>query len=116
MTLADPSGQWRPYDDGKTIGTRGSERGVIILDEKYDGARITLERDGSASPFAITCGVSGMMVHTRFFGDEPTARADYNAMKGGLVEIYALVPLDNDPTPDFDPSIAAIHRFIERFP
>lgn len=57
---------WIPFENGTTVGTTGSEGGTILRDELHpDGARITLER--TASQFAITCGVYGWMVHTRFF-------------------------------------------------
>ena len=42
-----------------------SEGGVILRElEHPDGARIALERGGAVSPFAITCGIYGWMVHT----------------------------------------------------
>lgn len=37
---------WYSFDNGSTIGTDGSENGVIIKDEEHElGARITLEKD-----------------------------------------------------------------------
>ncbi len=34
-------------ENGKTIGTRGSEEGVIVLDEEHvSGARVCLEQGG----------------------------------------------------------------------
>jgi len=55
---------WKPYDDGITIQNRGPENGIILYDEELrEGARITLEKDGCA-PYAITCGIYGLMVHT----------------------------------------------------
>lgn len=66
---------WNACSDGKTVGQDGSEEGAIVLDEEHtDGARITLERDSKTAPAAITCGVYGWMVHTRFFADESEAR------------------------------------------
>ena len=67
---------WQPFDDGKTIGQRGSEKGIIVGDEEHlEGARVTLEQDGEAAPYAITCGIYGWMVHTRFFGGESMSSA-----------------------------------------
>jgi hypothetical protein len=42
---------WYSFDGGRSIGARGSEDGVIILDEESDaGARVTLERSGRTAP------------------------------------------------------------------
>jgi hypothetical protein len=76
---------WHAFSHGTTIGTRGSEHGVIVLDEEHqEGARITLEEDGAVAPWAITCGVYGLMFHTRFFADRLTADAEYASMKSAL--------------------------------
>ncbi len=64
---------WSDFEDGKTIGAKGSEEGIIILDLEYDGgARITLEENarpdekGESIPFAITFGIYGLMFHTHY--------------------------------------------------
>jgi len=45
------------FEDGATLGQKGSESGVILRDEEHpQEARITLERDTRTAPFAITCG------------------------------------------------------------
>ncbi len=73
---------WRPFNDGVTIGTEGSESGTIVRDQEHPlGARLTLERWGQTAPLAITCGVYGWMVHTRFFASE--AKATLNWPYGG---------------------------------
>lgn len=76
-------GLWKALD---TIGTGGSEEGIIQKDEEYDGsARITLEtcpRYGDGS-YAITCGVYGSMVHTAF-GKEDSIYNMYESMKTEL--------------------------------
>jgi hypothetical protein len=84
---------WTPVDEGATQGHTGSEGGLIWKDEQHaDGARITLERDALlGAPFAITGAVYGWMVHTRFFADEPTALAQYEAIKPALAQIAGLV-------------------------
>jgi len=75
---------WHPYKYGETLGTKGSENGVIIREEEFDDdARITLEKDGY-TPFGITCGVYGAFVHTAFAGNEQEATAKYEAMKAEL--------------------------------
>lgn len=46
---------WSEIDNGLTIATEGSEKGIIIKDEEhFEGARITLEEDAGGIPFAIT--------------------------------------------------------------
>ena len=73
-------GMWKALD---TIGTGGSEEGIIQKDEEYDGsARITIEtcpRHGDGS-YAITCGVYGSMGHTAF-GKEDSIYNMYESMK-----------------------------------
>jgi hypothetical protein len=81
---------WHAFGDGTSVGTNGSKGRTIVLDEEHaDGARITLERDGHTAPWAITCGVYGLMVHTRFFAARPQAEAEYEAMKRALSGIVS---------------------------
>src|SRR3954471_2347950 len=76
---------WAAFENGNTVGARGSEDGVIVVDEEHDlGARITLERDGSVAPFAITCGIYGWAFHTRFFSTRETADRDLETMKDAI--------------------------------
>jgi hypothetical protein len=89
--------EWYAYDGGNTIGRNGSEEGVILRDEEHpDGARITLERDARAIPFAITCGIYGWMVHTHYCGTLAEAERDYAAMKAELAGILARIPAMDD--------------------
>jgi hypothetical protein len=116
--LGDESG-WSPFDGGRAIGTAGSESGITLADDEHgDGARITLERDTRSAPFAITCGIYGWMMHTRWFGDEAQARRDFDAMKHALGAIARSIPLRSDPDVDArtDAVIDAIGKFVERFP
>jgi hypothetical protein len=109
---------WYAFDGGRTIGTPGSERGVILADDEHDdGARISLERGGTA-PFAITCGIYGWMLHTRWFDDEAQARRDFDAMKQALGAIARAIPMKSDPDVDArtDATLTAIAEFVERFP
>jgi hypothetical protein len=105
---------WYSYDDGKTIGSRGSEGGTVIRDEEHaDGARITLECDTIHQvPFAITCGIYSWMVHTRFFADEPTALNAFDEMKRSISSILAMLvgEIDSDTVSE------AIDEFVERYP
>jgi hypothetical protein len=77
-------------DNGKTIGTRGSEDGVIVLDEEHtSGARISLEQGCSNAPWTVTCGIYGGFLHTAFASSEAEGRAKYAAMKPDLEDIMA---------------------------
>jgi len=77
-------------DNGKTVGTRGSEEGVIVLDEEHtEGARITLEQGGCTAPWSITCGIYGGFLHTAFVSLEIDGRAKYSNMKADLEKIMA---------------------------
>jgi hypothetical protein len=112
-------GAWQEVDGGTTRGIRGSENGRIILDEKYEGAaRITLEKGGRTSPFAITCGVYGWMVHTRFFGDGLEAARAFDDMKVGLAEIVRLETMnEGEDEADVVRRVSdAIDMFVERYP
>lgn len=104
---------WSPFEGGGTAGQTGSEGGVIWKDEEHaDGARITLERDALlGAPFAITCGIYGWLVHTRFFADEPTALAQYEGMKQALAQIAGLVVAERSAE-----VAEAVDQFVESFP
>ncbi len=79
---------WQPLENGATIGQSGSEEGFIVRDEEHSlGARITLERAARIAPFAITCGIYGWMMHTRYFSSEPEANSQYGLMKISLSEL-----------------------------
>jgi hypothetical protein len=110
---------WAAIENGVTIGTQGSEGGVIERDEEHtDGARITIERNCTHAPCAITCGVYGWMFHTRYFGTfQETAQA-FEEMKVGLADILKLIPLESDPEAEakHDRVVEAIQGFVARFP
>lgn len=81
--MADPF--WHPFESGATLGQTGSELGITLRDEEHPlGARITLERNTQSAPFAITCGIYGWMMHTRFFASADEAEAQYPLMKNAL--------------------------------
>jgi len=103
---------WHAFGDGTSVGTNGSEGGTIVLDEEHaDGTRITLEQDGSTAPWAITCGVYGLMVHTRFFAARPTAEAECEAMKRALSGIVSQIG-----AADLAEQARLAHNFVDRFP
>jgi hypothetical protein len=79
---------WYAFDNGATLGQPGSEEGTTIRDEEHPfGARITLERDGPIAPFAITCGIYGWMIHTRFFSLENEACSQYDLMRSAISQL-----------------------------
>jgi hypothetical protein len=117
--VSDDATTWYPFDGGRSVGTPGSEAGTILADDEHAlGARITLDRDGATAPFAITCGIYGWMMHTRFFGTEADARLAYDAMTRALGEIMLTIPLDGDPDRDarMTDVMGRIREFVERFP
>jgi hypothetical protein len=110
---------WYAFDNGQSIGQRGSENGIIVRDEEHgDGARITLERDGHTAPLAITCGIYGWMVHTRFFDTESEAQSEFESMRAELSRIISTIPLAADPKADFKSRAVSesLSDFVRRFP
>lgn len=111
--------KWIEFDNGASIGERGSENGIILQDDEHSlGARITLEQDGSIAPFSITCGIYGWMFHTRFFRSQQTAQAEYEQMKAGLSDILRLMPIEPEPeSHEQQVRISeAISKFADRYP
>jgi hypothetical protein len=112
---AGSTDKWCDFEQGTTLATQGSESGVIVLDEEYDQrARISLERAARVAPFAITCGVYGRLMHTRYFGSEAEAKSKYDAMKLVLKLI-----VDGIDSPDEQVrrcAVQALYDFADRFP
>ena len=82
---------WTLFNDGKTIGSKGSEDGIIILDfENIDGARITLERDCRDIPFAVTLGIYGLLLHTHFDSDLEIAHRFIKEAKNKINKIFEM--------------------------
>jgi hypothetical protein len=110
---------WHPFDGGGTIGTAGSENGTIVSDDEHDlGGRITLEIKTRSAPFAITCGIYGWMVHTRYFGTENDASRAFDDMKVELDAIIRSIPMNDDPEGDrkMGDVCDRISDFVDRFP
>jgi hypothetical protein len=110
---------WDTIENGATIGTQGSEGGVIERDEEHtDGARITVERGGGIAPYSVTCGVYGWMFHTRFFGSRDEANRECDEMRAALGDILLRIPLRSDPEADEKCArvVDAIQEFVVRFP
>lgn len=90
---------------------------MIPRDEEHAlGARITLERGTHVAPYAITCGIYGCMMHTRFFSSDDEAGTQYEAMKSALGALIEAA----DKTVETDGGrqilLDGVSRFIEDFP
>ena len=110
---------WVPFNNGATIGQRGSENGVILSDDEHElGARISLERGTDIAPFAITCGIYGWMFHTRFFGSEAEGSTEFDRMKEALAAILTMIPRVDDPEVSVKGRRVeeAIEAFVKQFP
>jgi len=115
--MGDQAG-WHRYDQGKSIGTSGSEKGVILRDDEHGAdARISLERDTSVAPFAITSGLYGWFFHTRFFGSQVEADTAFSEMKTEMEKIIAPLPNAEAGRKEAESAVLdAISRFVDRFP
>jgi len=83
---------WYQFDNGKSIGTRGSESGTIVEDlEHQSGARVTIERDCDIAPFAITVGVYGLLFHTVFCSDIGEAKNKMDVLKRKVENVFELL-------------------------
>jgi hypothetical protein len=109
---------WHSYDGGKSLGSRGSEEGVIIQDQEHDaGARISLERDARVAPFAITCGLYGWFFHTCFFSSQAEAETAFGEMKADMERMIELFPdVEAEREGAERRLLDAISKFVERFP
>ena len=109
---------WYDYDAGYSVGTAGSDGGAIVRDEEHkSGARITLEEESGSAPFAVTCGIYGWMLHTRYFADEAEAGEEYEAMKIDLDKILQTIQIDEDADKEtFKCITEEIALFVEKFP
>lgn len=110
---------WQAYAAGSTIGQHGSENGEIIRDEELvEGARISLERNGTIAPYAVTCGIYGWMAHTRFFGSDREAEEQVDRMKTAIEGIVKAIPYSGDPDVEVKRArlVTLIEEFVEAFP
>ena len=108
---------WRSFEDGATFGLPGSEEGVVVRDEEYSlGARITLERAASIAPFAITCGIYGWMMHTRYFSCEAEAQSQYDLMKHSLSELLEAAQLTAEIDGGRQVLIDGVETFVGEYP
>lgn len=93
LAPTEASGLWFPFRAGDTLGTKAPDLGTVIVDDEHaSGARITLARDCGPVPFAITCGIYGLLFHTRYIPNETAARQQLDALKAGIDEILSRLP------------------------
>jgi len=105
---------WKSFNEDHTIGRPGSENGIIIHDEVcLDYSRITLEKGSPTAPFAITCGIFGWMVHTRYFANQEEAELEFERMKDELERIVMLLYDSSDKSDNISSELKA---FIAQFP
>jgi hypothetical protein len=123
--MEQPIQPWHQFAQGSTIGHEGPDSGLIVLDEEHpDGARISLERATPIAPFAITCGIYGWFLHTRYFGDEAEAKREFRSMQIVLEPIIEGLPLESseesaassEKKDAMGRSMKAIQQFVEKFP
>lgn len=104
-------GYWNSFENGKSLGTEGSEKGVIIRDEEYSqGARITLEK-GKTPPYSITYGVYGLMCDTKFYGDIETAEKKFEIIKYKIARLIDKYPDEHDDS--YDKKMDIIYKLME---
>jgi len=116
--MSDERG-WRPVEEGRTLGLGGTEGGTIVRDEEHPaGLRLTLEEEPARSFYALTCGVSGWLVHSRFFGSEAEAHAAWDEMKPALLDLVAQLPASGARGLDAATREAGarLGAFLARFP
>ena len=88
---------WSSFENGKTISSKGSESGKIILDEEHsDGARITLEEKSAAAPFSITVGIYALFFHTIYLSTKEEAPTLISRLKVEISEFFASSEEDSD--------------------
>jgi hypothetical protein len=108
---------WHRFENGGTLGRVGSEEGTIMRDEEYSlGARISLERDCRAAPFAITCGIYGWLMHTRFFSSKYEAEMQYEGMKSALAMLLEVAQKTAEIDGGRQVLMAGVSKFVEMFP
>jgi hypothetical protein len=99
---------WGAFEQGRTIGARGTEEGTILLDEVHElGARITLEEGCRKIPFAITCGVAMLMVHTVYASSRTEADSLLVSMKSDIERLMTL---------EHPEAESAASEFVKRYP
>ena len=101
---------WKPYNNGQSVGTDGPEGDKILKDEiKSIIARITIKQ--SPQYVSVTCSVPGWIEHTRFYKELTDAQREYDQMKEELAKIVQVITATNDQLKVWD----MISTFVRRF-
>jgi len=104
------------YQDGATIGERGTEGGAIVWDEEHPiGVRITLEQNCLRVPYAVTLIIHDWTYISRFTADGPSAQHIYVAMRDTLTAevLPLLADLQADDPVQVEAAADAIAAFVE---
>ena len=110
------SSTWTQFNNGDTLGHRGSEGGTIIRDEMFpDGARITLEKNTKTAAFAITCGIVNWLVHTVYLSTEESAQRTFELIKSDLESMMRYVNREPFISEDSMLLVEQLKDFIRRF-
>jgi hypothetical protein len=123
----DEMGSWYPYEDGDTINDIGPEGGYILRDEEYGDPddpedadiRLTLEQGKADNPgFFLTSNLyGGWLYQVTKYATEAEAAAQYDAAKGELVHLAAMIPMedDRDVQGKVQKLLEAVGEFEKRF-
>ncbi len=118
---------WYAYEGGATIDEVGPERGLIVRDEEYGDpeddedadARLTLEQGRADNPgWFVTATLYGWLFHTHRAASESAANTAYDAIKGELAQLAAMIPYeeDRDVPIKVKALTAAIAEFENKYP
>jgi len=104
--------QWIPYNNGRSIGLRGSEGSEIVRDEEHPhGARMTIKQ--GQGYVSVSCNIAGKIDHTRFFDGMNVAEREYKAMQKELERVIStLSSQDVNEIKVWE----TISNFVARFP
>ena len=103
---------WLPYNRGRSIGIKGSEGGTIVRDEEYPlGARMTIKQ--GKDYVSVSCNISGMIDHTRFFKGMRAAEREYSTMQAELAKVMDSISIAKAADIKVWESIS---EFVARFP
>ena len=89
---------WGPFDNGRTIGTKGLENGTIIFDiEHISGARVTVEKGAWTAPFVTGVCIGSLIYQdTRYDMSESDALCFANRTAQKLNILFEHLDIPND--------------------
>lgn len=103
---------WKPYNNGRSIGMKSFEGGTIIRDEEHSlGARMTIKQ--GSNYITVSCSIAGKIDHTRFFKEMRGAEKEYQIMQKELDKVIDAISRAKSA----DIKVwEAISGFVTRFP